>query len=554
MVPSPRLVLLVFLCSLLSALPAEAQRGQREPMLSERAFGLGGAVVGSAAGPSAAYYNPAGLADTPGTAAGASLSLRTFRSYTLHDGYVSVVGFDDLNDSALLSVPVFVGAVLKFGDRDASDVRQHALAAGMLTRHFLDRELLDDEADAARGALSTLEVVDDQETRWFYASYALRVDPSFSLGVTAALSLYDQEYRESWTQATSPGGGMLGGPGSALTSRDVIIDNSASHLLLRFGASWRPTSWAQIGLTLQTPGVQIGGGGRALFQSVSVNEQGGGDFFRDDNQEVRSDAPVPWQARLGTYLRLDTSFAIAADIGITGSYGSENDPVLPIGRPVPRDGDRPAATYYAGEYASDVSFDAALGGEIWFSREIPLRVGSFVELSGMSPHEDRTEVYTPDRVHRVGGTVGVGVQTDRYDFGLGVGYTHGFGTGLRPVDANVSAYVPTSVTVHEISVYLSGVTGAATQLAMDGYQAVTGSSIDDEPDPSLRPNEDPTPSDISVDLYSTSPDMDDLPSWIREAYQNQAEEEIIEEAAEDAAREVPEQRSALPSPAAPLGS
>ena len=96
--------------------------------------------------------------------------------------------------------------------------------------------------------------------------------------------------------------------------------------------------------------------------------------------------------------------------------------------------------------------------------------------------------------------------------------------------------------------------GAATQLAMDGYQAVTGSSIDDEPDPSLRPNEDPTPSDISVDLYSTSPDMDDLPSWIREAYQNQAEEEIIEEAAEDAAREVPEQRSALPSPAAPPGS
>ena len=82
---------------------------------------------------------------------------------------------------------------------------------------------------------------------------------------------------------------------------------------------------------------------------------------------------------------------------------------------------------------------------------------------------------------------------------------------------------------------------------MDTYQAVTGGSIDDEaPDPSLRPNEDPTPSDISVDLYSTSPPMHDLPSWIREAYQNQAEEEIIEETAEE--------RSALPRPSAPPGS
>ena len=531
-------------CLLLAA-PAQAQRGQREPLLSERAFGMGGAVVGSAAGPSAAYYNPAGLADTPGTAAGASLSLRTFRAYTLHDGYVSVVGFDDLNDSALLSVPVFVGAVLKFGDRDASDVRQHALAAGMLTRHFLDRELLDDEA--AAGALSTLEVVDDQETRWFYASYALRVDPTFSLGVTAALSLYDQEYRESWTQATSPGGGAIGGPGSALTSRDVIIDTSAHHLLLRIGATWRPTDWSQIGLTLQTPGLRVGGGGRALFQSVSVQRQGEGEFFRVDDQEVSATAPVPWQARLGTYLRLDTSVAIAADVGVTGAYGSENDPVNPIGRPVPRDGDRPAATYFAGEYWSDVSFDAAVGAELWFSREVPLRVGSFVELSGMAPHEERTLVYTPDRVHRVGGTIGVGVQTDRYDFGIGVGYTHGFGTGLRPENPDVTAYVPTSVTVHEIGIYLSGVTGAATQLAMDTYQAVTGGSIDDDaPDPSLRPNEDPTPSDISVDLYSTSPPMDDLPSWIREAYQNQAEEEIIEETAEE--------RSALPSPSAPPGS
>lgn len=524
-----RTILLACVAGWLISATASAQNAQREPLLSERAFGLGGAVVGSAAGPSAAYYNPAGLADTPGTSAGATLSLRTFRIYEVEDGYTSVLGVEDLRDDGLLTIPIFIGAVLKFGDRDSTNIREHALAAGMLIRSQLDRELLNEDSDLARGIASSLEVFESQESRWFYASHAWRPSRHLSFGATAALVNDDREYREAWSQGVGLAGGFAGADG-LLEARSVRIDTTALSLAFRLGASWRPSEWIQLSAVFQVPGIELWDSGSAVFQRVTANtdsmdmETPSG-FLRSEIEDPDVQAVLPWQLRIGAYARFEEILGVGLDVGLTGTQGNANSPVSPLGEPIPIDRERPAATYYADRYWSDVAFDAALGVEIQVTEEVPLRVGSFVELSGLPSYSGSRETYGPDQLNRTGLNVGVGVRGDRYDFGLGVGYVYGWGLGLRPADPFSGGYLTTDVHSHEITFFVSGVAGAATQLALDTYQAITGHGFDDSEeadDEAIEQHVDDVPELRTEDerveeLHDTTEYQMELPRWIHEA-------------------------------------
>lgn len=447
-------------------------------LLSERAFGMAGAVTGSATGPAAAYYNPGGLADTSETAAGASLSVQGFRSYTLENGFTSFLGTRDLGDSELLSVPIFVGAVLKFGDRDETRIRRHALAAGTLIGRSLDRDLGDDAADLGRRIAVSLELNDDVERRWYYGSYAFRPNHQFSVGVTAAVSVLERRFREFSSQAidfeASPTGSFTG----RLTTRSARVDLSAVSLVFRVGGSWRPVEWLQISATFQVPGIELFESGRAFFERATADSAGGSGFFRSVDESVDVDDTIPWQLRLGAYARFTSWLGVGLDLGLIGPEGSEADPIHPLGQALPRDESRPASTFFPDGYWTDVALDAALGAEFQLADEVPLRIGSALELSGV--RRGSRESYAPDRLHRITFTAAVGVRGDRYDFGIGAGYTYGFGTGLRPLDLLGGAYAFTDVQSHEVTFFFSGVTGAATELALESYREITGSELDED--------------------------------------------------------------------------
>lgn len=538
--PGGRLATLLTLFSVLCiavlgpAGPAAAQGEQHEPLLSERAFGLGGAVVGSAAGPSAAFYNPAGVADTPGTSAGATLSLQSYRSYTVTDAYQSVLGAADLSDSGLLSIPIFIGAVLKFGPRDATNIRQHGLAAGMIIRNSLNRELLNRDSDLSNPMAvraSSLWVQDREETRWFYLSYAFRPSNQLSFGLTAAVANYSRAYREFWSQASDISGGFMGTGTGFLSSRESRVDLNQTSLVFRLGGSFRPSEWIQLAIMIQIPSIPLFHSGSAFFQRVTADSgaaplpgRPAAGFFRSDMENLDVQAGEPWQLRVGSYARLDPRLGIGLDLGLTASQGSTNDPVHPLGVPMPVDEGRngPAATYFADHWWSDYGFDVALGAEIMITEEIPLRIGAFYELSGLPVHVGAADTYLPDRLDRLGFTAAFGVQGDRYDFGIGVGYFYGYGTGFRPVDPFQGGYATTDVTSHELTIFLSGVTGAATQLALDTYRAITGSGFDeaavveddalDHVEELRDPNEPPTPEEVD-----RAHQLQDLPSWVLEA-------------------------------------
>lgn len=469
-------------CATLVA-PASAQRGEREPLLDERSYGLAGAVTGSAAGPAAAYYNPGGLADTGGgTAIGASLSLRSYRSFELQDGYISMLGVEDLSDNGFNSVQTFLGAVLKFGPRDATGLQQHALSAGTLVRSSTDRSFVDSRAEAMSGLGSSIEVDERAQTRWFYAAYALRPDPAVSLGLTVAWSYHDYRYRESWSEVS----GISGGMPARLTAREARVFYDQHDLFIRLGGQFRPTDWLQLGVMLQAPGIPLFGGGRAAFQRSTVDEGGGSSFFRAEDTAISPQAPAPWQLRVGGFGRVDERFGMGLDVGVTGPVGSANDPVLPLGREAPTDGDLPPATYFADRYWSDYTFDAALGADTVVHPDVRLLVGVSYERSGLPVAEEERDTYLPNSVDHIGGTAAVAINSGQYDFSIGVGYTYGFGSGLRPTAPLAPTYLGTSVVSHEVGFFISGMTSAATQLAMDTYRVMTGEDFDASDEEELR--------------------------------------------------------------------
>jgi len=445
----------------------EAQDRQH-PLLGERALGMGGAVSGSPRGPTAAFYNPAGLTAESRTALGASLSLRTFRSYGIANGYQSIVGVEDLDDTNLDSSSVFLGGLVAFGGRNELGQREHAIAAGTLVRSAIDRAFTDSAANVELDRASTLDVTEERSDRWFYLGYSARPSTTLSLGITAAVSVRSERYEEAFTE----GEGLDDGMDERLTTRDVTIDLDTIHLLFRAGVTFRFTDWLQAGLVFQAPGIPLSSSGNGVFTRLSVDVPES-TLYREELSLSDASIPAPWELRSGLYARVSSGFGLGLDIGLIGPVGGENDPWLALGRPVPRDQDRPAATYYASERISDVGLEVSLGAEIEVFDEVPIRGGVFYELNGNHAVDAPRPTYPLDSVDRIGTTLSVGVHDDHYDFTLGASYAYGWGTGARPNPGAGPAYVPTTVESHEITLVLSGVTGAAAELALEAYRMVS---------------------------------------------------------------------------------
>jgi long-chain fatty acid transport protein len=464
---------------LLSSMRAEIARAdafnyQLLP-LGQRALGIGGAFTGIADDPSAAYYNPAGLALVPDSALSASLTLNAFDRRRIERGYRTAIGEKSLRHENQPSLPVFVTLVKKIG-RKHEGSRYHAVALSTFTvsqRRLAfeveQRGMLDGEDHA-----DTFSATREEVTVWNGLSYAYRVSPKLSLGLSAFLSYTKSTYTQEHIAVT------LG----ALDPNDDSYANRRSEWetyrtrtfvrngVFRLGALYQLDERTRLGIMLQPPSIHLRGVAsvreRLLTSNGAVAD--GGRFFNAQQKDLSARAPWPWEIRIGASREPLTWLTLALDVSLYGANGSSKEPIVAVGKRTPAPdtgaiagvGDLTAERWHA-HMTSNVS----LGAEAVINDKIALRAGTFTSLSAAPSVPDVSAAYSAPEVDFLGGTFSVGYVASGFDLSLGLAGLFGFGDGqsFSPDATPEEAYRRTAVRDGMLFIFLSGAKSAVSKLA-----------------------------------------------------------------------------------------
>ena len=442
----------------LASTPAFAQEGPYSNYLvGERSLGLAGAFVGVADDASAIFHNPAGTARLPTSGAAGSLWAVVRGSRKVENGYRTDLGVTDLTYAEPISLPLFLAGVIKLGEPQADGVRPHAIGAALFTPFTDERRFVAqiDHADAA----DRLEVRQSDRARWLGVSYAYRVRPGLSFGLStfwAARALRHDEV-ELRARENLPTDSMVG----SAHSRSTTLDVDADDLVLRLGTLLELTHGLRAGVMFQPPGLKFASSATAEHFDTST----GPDPTNISISEVTSGAnlPLPWELRMGvTWLRPPDTL-VTIDLSLFGPVGSQDHPLplvtddsAPLGLLVPK------RTYRRAALRGAIGFETALGGLV------PVRGGVFFERSSAPTIPPTSNAYVVDHIDSAGVALSVGLRAGRYDISVGTTAVVGSGQGLallRASDLDAPAsYRATRVKDTLLMVYIGGARGAVKQI------------------------------------------------------------------------------------------
>jgi len=450
--------------------------------LGERALGMGGAYAAVASDPSAAYYNPGGLAFVADDALSASLSVHAFDRVVLRHGFGAGPGSTDLRWRERPSVPLFVGVVQRVGKRDEQGNRRFALA--LTTLYPGSRSLRFDTElyDPATGVRDSLRVTNDESVVHWGPSFALRVSEHLGIGSSAFLvtrRIRHTEDRSIITEGTrDPVRGTF--ENATLFVDESLLTRDTRHILLRVGALWRPTSRLSFGLTIQPPGVEITDSGRLRERRSFADTLAAppyATFFESDAKGLSAASPIPFGLRVGAAFTPSEDITLSGDFTVTGPSGSASNPIRTLGDAPPDavTGDVPQAGSFAVQrWHREWTVGGALGMEAVLRGVVPLRLGVYTDLSSAPSVPVASDVYQPAHVDAFGVTGSLGFIRGGYDVSVGAAARFGFGYGLG-TNAHAGsverpeAYIRQEMRERTVVVFFSGAQRAAKRVARQVY-------------------------------------------------------------------------------------
>lgn len=476
------LTLTLFVAGGLAKVPqarADEDHFQTFPV-GERALGMGGAFTGFADAPSAAWYNPAGLAHLERDALAGSLQLTVSTHRVVEDGYGSPVGTADLEHSGLPAIPLFVGVVKRLGRRDDTGLRRHAFALSTTfpnaQRYRFDVAL----ANSSTGVRDALRIDREARSIWYGPSWAYRVSPTLAFGISGFLVTRRVRHSEDHTIITegvlNPARGTF--ENATLSVRETMVKMQTRHIVFRLGAMWDATDRLRLGVMVQPPGIELTDTARIRERRAFADTLAADSYatlYESEQKNLSAAAPVPLEVRLGTSYAASESFVLALDVGLvvprSGLVRAFGQPAPePITGETPQPGD-----FFADSYRRDIVVNAALGFEAVAADVIPIRAGVYTDLSAAPSIDGPTDLYAHDDVDRVGSTFSIGYRSEDYDLSVGVAALFGFGTGLRTnpdpgLGATPEAYLPTDVRERTIFFFISGAQSTVSRLARHVYR------------------------------------------------------------------------------------
>ncbi len=418
------------------AAAASAQDGRPVGQLfGDRAFGLGGAFTAFADDPSAAYYNPAGLAF--GGDKMFAGSLQVFDQETLSlDGDFAPRSDSSARaslDSATSGLFPTSGASLS----KISDTQYFSLASFTpLNRGVKYTGVV---TDTNRGLTHSVTLSTDttEKRTLFGPAYGLRLTKELGIGAAIYLSTYTLSrgsFRSKYIAENRNPNATTWSSTSQYSERyDTDIETYAVAPVLSL--LYRGENGVRFGALVAAPSTTLLGTATLSYRGFRFQNNGVVTSELDGTSDAKE--PTTWSGRIGLGYEQARRFAISADVHMhlantvkTFETPDRFSAILGIDPDIPETRDLTTVVNYA------------LGVEYYLTRNIPLRVGAFTNQSANPEIPSLTSgvAYAP-HLDEYGATVSFGYYGKKgsVHVGLGAAQTDGHvvltypeGTNLLP--------------------------------------------------------------------------------------------------------------------------
>jgi hypothetical protein len=415
---------------------ASAQDGRPVGQLfGDRAFGLGGAFTAFADDPSAAYYNPAGLAF--GGDKMFAGSLQVFDQETLSlDG-----DFAPRSDSsARASLDSVTSGLFPTAGASLSKISdKQYLSLASFTPLHRGVKYTGVVTDTNRGLTHSVTLSTDttEKRTLFGPAYGLRVTKELGIGAAVYLSTYTLSrgsFRSKYIAENRNPNATTWSSTSQYSERyDTDIETYAVAPVLSL--LYRGDNGVRFGALVSAPSTTLLG--KATLSYRGFRFQNNGVVTSELDGASDAEEPTTWSGRIGFGYEQARRFAISADVHMhlantvkTFETPDRFSSILGIDPDIPETRDLNTVINYA------------LGIEYYLTRSIPLRVGAFTNQSANPEIPSLTSgvAYAP-HLDEYGGTVSFGYYGKKgsVHVGLGAAQTDGHvvltypeGTNLLP--------------------------------------------------------------------------------------------------------------------------
>ena len=356
-------------------------------IVGERAAGMGGAVVATADGMDACFYNPAGLGHEERNSISVNGTLYGIQNFSTKDAAFPGEEFDI---SSFVTIPTGLSAVRKLRDGTAASfsVFVPSQSNAREIKAFPDRQHYYNYSH------------DDQ---------MLLLGPSIGQVVNEKLSIGASVF--GIYQTASDFQNLYWGDYSYTFTQNYKY--SVIGVVGMMGAQYQFSREWFVGLSVTTPSGTLDGNGRVQYSQVQGDEH----VFGSDSQyldEMEADNGLPAQVRLGLGWQRKGTGSAGLDVThhLARNYkwmdGSQDGEDVTIWQ------EREAVT------------DIQLGGEYLLRNRYPLRAGFFTSFSSATDL-DVEDTGTPNQIDLYGVTTSMGVMGENVVLNFGLSYVWGEG-------------------------------------------------------------------------------------------------------------------------------
>lgn len=443
--------------------------------IGAHAIGLGGAFAGVADDVSAAYFNPAGLAQSGTVGIAGGLSINAWQRFELDRALAQPEQALDATTKTGRTLPIFIGAAVKFGARDDDGQSKNTLAISVLEPIFSNLGAFLKQPGDPLELSDSYQFNGADRAQWYGISYARQINSRHALGTSLYLSVRRLNHSEVGLSVI--GGMPLPSDPGAFEGTNTSANHQALgfrtfHLVPRVGWLYRIKPEVQLGVLLQLPGIPV-------KQRADVFSQG----FVNDNRDptvptttvayyfderVKAKLPIPVELEAGVEYLVTEKIMLALDASFHSPVPSSNR--VELSEPVPVGG-----LFFDNDTKRLATGNAALAGDFNINQKISIETAFLTDMSSAQRIPVDPDRYYNPRIHHYGAALTMRLSVGGVSLGVGATFLYGRGdaTGVTVDRANIAVdYTKTEASSRIIYLHLTGATKAAVDLGTKAQQGI----------------------------------------------------------------------------------